>query len=169
METYRDHPLAFLCGRASVTTMRFRAEDWRKRKHDAQGIDVAGIFERVASNMDDVKSAFGTVLEMVRAEVDIDDVVEACENIRVDFATAEEAIEAAQFMRTRNLDPYGGSVCATLEMAWEELRLYGECIESAISLAETTRSHDAVEAIVLEALDLVEEPQATHEAPRALM
>lgn len=169
METYRDHPLAFLCGRASPPSLRVRAEDWRKKNYDAMGIDVAGIFDRAASNIDAVRRTLAGVLELVRSEADIAVIAGACERIQVDFVTAAEAIEAAQFMRSRMLDPYGGSVCASLEIAWEELLHVGTCVESAITLAETTGSHSAIEAVVLDALDMVETPSVTHEAPQAFM
>jgi hypothetical protein len=67
------------------------------------------------------------------------------------------------------LDPYGGSVCASLEQAWEELSLLGSSVESVLTLTESTGSHAGIESILLEALDMVEVPAATHEAPRAFM
>jgi hypothetical protein len=169
METYRDHPLAFLCGRTSPSSLRRRAEDWRNKRHDAMGIDVAGIFDRAASSIDDVRQALAAVLALVRAEAPMAVISSECGRIEVDLAAAGEAIETAQFMRQNMLDPYGGSVCASLEQAWEELSLVGSSVESVITLAETTGSHAGIEGVLLEALDLGRVAAATHEAPRAFM
>lgn len=169
METYRDHPLAFLCGRTSPSSLRRRAEDWRAKRHDAMGIDVAGIFDRSASNIDFVRQSLADVLELVRSEAPMNVISSECGKIEVDFVAAGEAIETAQFMRQNMLDPYGGSVCASLEQAWEELSLLGSSVESVLTLTETTGSHAGIESVLLEALDMVEVPAATHEAPRAFM
>jgi hypothetical protein len=169
METYRDHPLAFLCGRTSPSTLRYRAENWRAKGHDAMGIDVAGIFDRSASNIESVRQSLADVLAMVRAEAPMGVISSQCGEIEVDVASAGEAIETAQFMRQNMLDPYGGSVCASLEQAWEELSLLESSVESVITLAETTGSHAGIESVLLEALDMVKVPEATHEAPRAYM
>lgn len=169
METYRDHPLAFLCGRTSPSSLRRRAEDWRNKRHDAMGIDVADIFDRSASNIDDVRQALATVLARVRAGEPMAVISGECDLIEVDFSVAGEAIETAQFMRQNMLDPYGGSVCASLEQAWEEISLIGSSLKSVVTLAETTGSHAGIESVLLEALDLIKVPAATHEAPRAFM
>jgi hypothetical protein len=169
METYRDHPLAFLCGRTSPRSLQARADDWRKKKFEARGIDVAGIFDRAASNLAAVRVLLGDALTLVLSEADIDGIANFVGRVEVDFAVAAEAIETAQYMRQHMLDPYGGSVCASLEMAWEELRHVGGCIESAIVLAETTGSHSGMEKVLLDALDMVEKPVVTHEAPRSVM
>lgn len=169
METYKDHPLAFLCGRTSPRTLQARATDWRTKNHSAMGIDVAGILDRAASNITVVRSNLAEILGMARSAADMGDISLCARQIEVDFAVAAEALETAQFMRQRMLDPYGGSVCATLEMAYEELVLIGHSIESIISLADDVRSHDGIEAVALDAMDMADMPIATHEAPRGLM
>lgn len=169
MQTYRDHPLAFLCGRTSPTSLRRRAEDWRKKGHDAMGSDVAGIFDRAATNIENVRQSLVEVLELVWAGASLGLVARECGKIEVDSVSAGDAIQTAQFMRQNMLDPYGGSVCASLEQAWEELSLLGSSIESVITLAETTGSRDGIEAVLIDALDMAEVPAATHEAPRAFM
>jgi hypothetical protein len=169
MQTYRDHPLAFLCCRTSPSSLRWRAENWRAKGHDAMGIDVAGIFDRSALNIESVRQSLASVLELVRAEAPMTVIFNECGKIEVDSISAGEAIETAQFMRQNMLDPYGGSVCASLEQAWEELSLLGSSVESVLTLTESTESHAGIESILLEALDMVEVPAATHEAPRAFM
>lgn len=169
METYHDHPLAFLCGRPSTSSLRHRAENWRTKKHDAKGIDVAAIFDRTANNIDEVQGALSGVLDMVRSEADLASISRSCGMIKVDLYAAGQAFEVAQFMRERMLDPYGGSVCASLEMAWEELRRLRDCVETVETLAETVGTHASIEAVLVDALDLGEQPVATHEAPRAFM
>ena len=169
METYRDHPLAFLCGRTSPQSLQARATDWRRKNHDAMGIDVAGIFERAASNITRVRASLSELLEMARSDADADIISESTRRIEVDFAVAAEALDTAQFMRERMLDPYGGSVCASLEMAYEEITLIGHPIESIISLADDARMLGGIEAVILDAMDMAEMPAATHEAPRGLM
>lgn len=169
METYRDHPLAFLCGRTSPRSLQARATDWRKKNHDAMGIDVAGILERAASNITVVRASLSEVLDMAQSSAGMEMISESTRLIEVDFAVAAEALDTAQFMRDRMLDPYGGSVCATLEMAYEELTLIGHSIESIITLAEDSGSYSGIEAVVLDALDMLHLPVATHEAPRGLM
>ena len=169
METYRDHPLAFLCGRTSPRTLEARASDWRRKSHDAMGIDVAGIFDRAAGNIRMMRASLSDLLDMTRAGADIDAIADAGRRMEVDFAVAAEALETAQFMRDRMLDPYGGSVCASLEMAYEELCLIGQSVESIIVLADGSESYDGIEAVILDAMDMAEKPAVTHEAPRGLM
>ncbi|NTF17658.1 hypothetical protein G6L37_04545 [Agrobacterium rubi] len=169
METFRDHPLSFLCSRPSPRGLRRRASDWREKKYDALGMDVPGIFDRAASNIEDIRSLLGEALAMTRSAAPLADLGKALRLIEVDSDVADMALETAQIMRERQLDPYGGSVCASLEMAHEELTLVGHLLERVIAMSDADRPYGDVEAVILEAGDMLVVPTATHEAPRGVM
>lgn len=172
MENYRDHPLAFLLGRSSETTLRYRAEDWRRKGFQADGLDVAGLLDRCANTLMLARRRFETVLDLVREEAPLDLIVETCSRVEIDHELINLAWVAGQELRENGTDPYGGSVAATLEMASDEFVHLASCIDSVQALADSTGAYGAVEAVVLDALDLVDaSPQhaPTHEAPRMLM
>lgn len=170
MNTYRDHPLAFLCGRQSIEGLVRRAEDWRVKGHKAADIDVAVLFDRAASVIMSSRLSFESLRLQISRQDPVDVIADTCRRIPLDFDIAQEANFVGQRLRKEGLDPYGGSVAASLEMAADEIMHLGSCIENVIALSETVGSYDALEAIVLDALDISEtDPVPTHEAPRTLM
>lgn len=170
MQTYRDHPLAFLCGRQSVEGLQYRAADWRKSGHQADGVDVASVFDRMAANMTVARMSFVNLRNLIAGQEHVDVIAASAGMIDVDYDLAMEAVDVAQHLRINGFDPYGGSVAATLEMGSEELMHLGACVENVIALADSVGSYDALESIVLDALDIKTGMlEATHEAPRSLM
>lgn len=169
MYTYKDHPLAFLCARSSPNTLRYRAENWRKKKFEADGMDVAGLLDRTADHIVAFRSSLHEIMGMIEHETPLHKVKSALAAIEIDGELANEAMDTAQTMRVRMLDPYGGSVSATLEVACDEIRLVQNAVSSALEVSETTGLVSSIAPFIREALDMEEVPEATHEAPRYMM
>jgi hypothetical protein len=172
MENYRDHPNAFLQSRPSVEGIRHRASDWRKKGFEADGVDVAGLLDRCGTVLMLARQRFEMVLDLIRSEEPLDVIVEFCSHVAIDHELINLAWVAGQSLRENGSDPYGGSVASTLEMASDEFVHLAYCVESVIQLVQTTESYDAIEAVVLDALDYpvnADRATPTHEAPRMLM
>ena len=173
METYRDHPLAFLNSRPSVEGLSGRAETWRKRNHKVENLDVVKVLDRAAYALMMAKIRFQGLLDLVEEEASIDVVAQSCRYIDIDLGLANEAFEAGQHLRRINADPYGGSTSASLEMFADEFEHLAHCVETVIALADSTQSYDALETVIKDALDIRPpndpEFETAHEAPRTLM
>lgn len=172
MTDYRDHPYAFMIARPSVASLRHRADDWRRKGHQADGRDVAGLFDRCANILELAKMRFENLLTLIEEGAPVDIIAESCSYIEIDHALINQAWEAGQFLRESGSDPYGGSVASSLEVASDEFVHLAACVDSILDVASTTASYTAIEAFVRDALELPAEgaaPDPTHEAPRMLM
>lgn len=172
MTDYRDHPYAFMIARPSVDSLRHRAADWRKKGFDAEGRDIAGLFDRCGNVLEIARIRFANLLDLIERQESLEMIAESCSYIHIDHTLINQAWDAGQFLRESGMDPYGGSIASSLEVISDEFVHLANCIESIISLAETTGSYDAIEPFVRDALDLKtigDEHMATHEAPRMLM
>ena len=168
MQTYRDHPLAFLCARPSVEGLRFRAADWRAKGHQADGMDVAGMFDHLVSTIERARRQIEGLLDRSGAYGQ-EGLAVSVGRIAIDGGLAEDAMGMARSLRTGMLDPYGGSVAASLEMAHEEILLLGDRLREMLDIANNGGSLEDIEALVLDALDRLPETAATHDAPRSRM
>lgn len=160
LPTYRDHPMAFLSGRASHEGIAMRAETWREKGLSVPGMDVTARLEEASRLVRECTGAVRRILDC--HEEAIRSAVESA--VPVPDAAADRLFAAGQFLRVGHKDPHGGSTASHLEMAADEVRHLSASIVRMKALAEQGSAPETLRAEAMAALGvLVTEPNS--EAP----